>query len=95
MIHVQEIMNFCKRKEFYKSYEKAKTNFEDCTTRLASAQNKLDDANADPTTSADRNKALKKSLELATTAVELAERTIPRKGKNFCFLHKTLLGDNA
>ena len=52
MIHVQEIMNFCKRKGFYKSHKKAKTNFADCTTRLASAQKKLNDANSDPTTSA-------------------------------------------
>ena len=33
MIHVQEIMNFCKRKGLYKSYEKTKTNFA-CWRRL-------------------------------------------------------------
>ena len=67
MIHVQEVMNFCKQKGFYKSYEIAKTNFVDCTTRFNNAQKTLDDANADPTTSTDRKHALKKSLELATT----------------------------
>ena len=60
MIHVQEIMNFCKPKGFYNFYKKAKKNFEDCTTRFDNAQKTLFDANADPTTSADRNKALKK-----------------------------------
>ena len=79
MIHVQEVMNFCKRKGFYKSNKKAKTNVVDCTTRFANAQKTPNNANADPTTSADRKKALKKSLELATTAVKLAERTILRK----------------
>jgi hypothetical protein len=34
MIHMQEVMNFCKRKGFYKSYKKAKTNFKDCTSRF-------------------------------------------------------------
>ena len=40
-------------------------------------------------------KVLQKSLELATTAVKLAERTIPIKEKNFFSLYETLLGDNA
>ena len=26
MIHVKEVMRFCKRKDFFKSYKKAKTN---------------------------------------------------------------------
>jgi len=67
----------------------------DFTTRLTSSQKKLDDANADHTTSADRKKALEKSLQLATTAVELAENIIPKKGKSLFSLYKTLLGDNA
>ena len=74
MIHVQEVMNFCKLKGFCKSYKKAKTNLVDCTTRFNNAQKTLNDANADPTTSLDRKKALDKSLELATTSVELAGR---------------------
>jgi CHASE3 domain sensor protein len=56
---------------------------------------KLDDANADPTTTPERKKALEKSLELATAQVELADKTIPKKGKNFLSLYKTLLGDNV
>jgi hypothetical protein len=31
MIHVQEVINFCKQKVFYKSYTKAKTHLKDCT----------------------------------------------------------------
>ena len=65
-IHVQEVMNFCKQKGFYKSYEKAKTNLVDCTTRFNNVQKTLDNANADPTTSTDKKKVLERSLELAT-----------------------------
>ena len=34
MIHIQEVKSFCNRKGFYKSYEKANTNFKDCTSRF-------------------------------------------------------------
>ena len=37
MIHAKEVMSFCKRKDFYKSYEKAKTNLVDCTSRFNAA----------------------------------------------------------
>ena len=67
----------------------------DCTTQFNNAQKTLDDANADPTTSEDRKKALKKILELATTSVETAEKTIPRRGKHIISLYETLLGDSA
>ena len=77
MIHVQEVINFCKRKDFYKSYLKAKTHLEDCTIRCANSQKTLDNANADPTTTPDRKKELEKSLELATTAMVLATKSIP------------------
>ena len=83
MIHVQEDMNFCNRKGFYKSYKKVKTNFEDCPSRFNTNQQKLNKANADPTTTPERKKALEKSQELATTAVDLAEKTIPKRGKQF------------
>ena len=92
MIHVNKVIRFCKRMDFYKSYKKAKTNFEDCTSRFMAAQQKLDKAIADPTTSADRMKALKKSLELATTAVVLAVKSILKRGKQFFSLYETLLG---
>ena len=83
MIHVQEVMNFCKLKGFCKSYKKAKTNLVDCTTRFNNSQKTLINAIADRVTSADRKKALKVSLDLATTAVETAEKTISRRGKHF------------
>ena len=50
----------------------------DCNTRFNNAQKTLDNAYADPTTSTDRKKALEKSLELATTDVELAGKKILR-----------------
>ena len=40
-------------------------------------------------------KALKKSLELATTAVVVAEKTVKKRGKAFFSLYKTLLGENS
>ena len=86
-------MNFCKHKGFYKSYKRAKTNVADSTTRLAAAQKKINDCSTDPTSSTDRKEALKKILELATAANTV--KAIPKKGKNFFSLYKTLLGDNA
>ena len=76
-------MNFCKRKGYYKSYEKAKTTFKDCPSRFLVAQQKLNEANADPTITPERKKALKKSQELETAVVVLAEKTIPKRGKQF------------
>ena len=83
MIHVNKVMRFCKRMDFYKSYKKAKTNFKDCTSRVNTAQQKFDDAIADPTTTPERKKAIQKSLELATTSMVLAEKTIPKRRKQF------------
>ena len=88
-------MNCCNRKGFYKYYEKAKTNFADCNARFKGAQQKLDKAIADPTTTPERTKALKKSLELATAQVELADKTIPTKGNHFFSLYETLLEENS
>ena len=44
MIHVQEVLNFCKNKVFYKAFAKAKINLQDCTTRFNMAKDKLVDA---------------------------------------------------
>ena len=65
MIHVKEVTSFCKRKDFYKSYDKALKNKEDCTLRFIGAQQKSNEAIADSTTTPERAKALEKSLELA------------------------------
>ena len=53
------------------------------------------DAIADPTTMPERANALEKSLELATTAVVVAEKTVPKRGKAFVSLYKTLLGESS
>ena len=80
MIHVKEVMSLCKRKDFYKSYEKALKNKEDCTSRFNAAQQKPDNAIADPTTTPERAKVLEKSLELATAVVVVAEKTVLKRG---------------
>ena len=74
VIHVQEVLNFCNHKGFFKAYDKAESHFVDCTTRSKMSKDKLTDAKNDPTTSKDRMKALKNSLELANTAVVLQRR---------------------
>ena len=83
IIHVQEVLNFCNRKGFFKAYNKSMAHFEDCSTRSNMAKAMLTDAKNDPTTSKERMKALKKSLELATTAVVLAKRLSQGEGSNF------------
>jgi len=80
IIHVHEVLNFCKNKGFFKAYEKSKAHLQDSITRSAMAKDKLTEAQIDPTTSKDRMKALVKSLELASTAVLLATKAIPRRG---------------
>ena len=85
-------MNFCKNKGLFKAYKKSKAHLQDCTTRSAIAKDKLTEAKIDPTTSEDKMKALIKNLELASTAVILATKAIPRRGKQF---FSPLLGENA
>ena len=63
--------------------------------RSKNAKDKLTEAIIDPTTSEVRMKALKKSQELAGTAVLLATKAMPRRGEHFFSLNKTLLGKNA
>ena len=56
---------------------------EDFSLRFDAAQKKSDDSITDPTTTPERAKALEKSLELATAAVVLAEKTQLKRGKDF------------
>ena len=95
IIHVQEVLNFCKNKGFYKAYATAKLHLTDCITRSKGARDKLSEAMNDPTSSKDRKNTLKKGVELGRTAVLLAAKQLPKKGKNFFSLYKTLLGDNV
>ena len=71
IIHVQEVLNFCKNKGLFKAHKKYKAHLQDCTSRSAMAKDKLTEAQLDPTTSEDRMKALVENLELASTAVLL------------------------
>ena len=95
VIHVQEVLNFCKNKGFFKANDKSKAHLQDCTTRNITAKVKLQDAKNDPTTSEDRMEALVKSQELAGTSVLLATKSISRRGKQVFFLYETLLEENA
>ena len=83
IIHMQEVLNFCKNKGFFEGYKKSKAHLLDTITRSDIAKDKLQEAINDPTTSEDRLKVLDKSLDLASTAVLLATKTIPRKGSNY------------
>ena len=83
IIHVQEVLNFCKNKGFFKAYEKARLHLLDCITRSNNAKAKLTDAKDDKNSSKDRIKALEKSQELARTAVLLAGKAMPRRGSIF------------
>ena len=58
-------------------------NKEDCSLRSKAAQKLSDDAIADPTTTPERLKALKTSLELATTAVVVTEKIVEKRGEAF------------
>ena len=83
MIHVKEVLSFCEWKNCNKFYAKALITKEDCSLRFKAAQKKSDAAIADPTTTPERAKELEKSLELATTAVVVAEKTIIKR-ENAC-----------
>ncbi len=95
VIHVKEVLSFCKWKNYYKFYEKAAKTKEDCSLQFNAAQKKSNNAIADPTTTPERAKALNKSLELATAGVVVAEKTVLKRGKAFFSLYKTLLGENS
>ncbi len=62
-------------------------------TQFNKAQKKLDYAIKDPTSTEDKKKVLKKSLELATQAVMQAELLMLKRGKAFFGFYKTLLGE--
>ena len=95
MIHVKEVLSFCKRKNYDKFYEKALKTKEDCSLRLNAAQKKSDEAITEPTITPERAKELEKSLELATTAVDVAEKTVLKRGESYFSLYETLLGETS
>ena len=81
IIHVKEVLSFCKRKNYYKIYEKAVQSKEDCFLRYQAAQKKSDNSIADPTTTQEMAKALEKSLELAIAATVAAEKLLEKRGE--------------
>ena len=95
VIHVQEVLNFCKNKGFFNLFAKGEKHLVDCAARWEMAKNKLGNATLDPITSEDRMNSLEKSEELASTAVTLATKSIPRRAKQFFSLYKTLLEENT
>ena len=44
VIHVKEVLVFCKRKNYYKFYEKADKSKEDCSLQYQAAQKKSDNS---------------------------------------------------
>ena len=93
VVHVKEVLNLIKRKGYNDFYEGAKLTKDDCLLRHRRAMKRSDDAIADPTTSVDRNKALEKSLELATQQVMTAELNLLKRGKAFFGFYETMLGE--
>jgi hypothetical protein len=93
VIHVKEVLNLIKRKNYNDYYEGAKLAKGDCLKRFERARKKSDDAIADPTTSVERAKALEKSLELATQQVMEAELALLKRGKAFFGFYETMLGE--
>jgi len=66
---------------------------EDCTQRFTAAQKKSDDSIANPTTTPERTKALKRSLELVTKAVMAAELHVLKRGRSFFGFYEKMLGE--
>ena len=83
---VQQVLNFCKNEGIFKAYKQSKLHLQDCVIKHKNAKDKLQEAINDPTTSEDRMKALEKSQQLGGTAVLLASKAIPRRGKQLFFL---------
>ena len=92
---MKEVLSFCKRKNYYKFYEKAERSKEDCFLLYQAAQKKSDNSIADPTTTPEMAKVLEKSLELAVSTVVTAEKTLEKRGKAFFSLYETLLGETS
>ena len=76
VVHVQEIMNFCKRKGFYDGYNAAQAQLKETVIRKSAAKKKLKAANADPTTAKEKKKTLKRSSVLAKLAVTNAKKEL-------------------
>ena len=95
IIHVKEVLSLIKRKNYFNCYEGAVMKRDDCLERFSKAQKKSNDAIANPTTTVDMGKALKRSLELATKAVMEAELHLLRRGKSFFGFYKTMLGESS
>ena len=49
IIHVQEVLNLCKKNFFFKAFEKSKAHLQECNTRSDMAKDKLQEAKNDPT----------------------------------------------
>jgi hypothetical protein len=83
IIHVKEVLSLIKQKKYYDYYEAAEMQKEDCQKLFTAVQKKSNDSIAAPTTTVDRAKALKRSLELAIQALMESELHLENKGKSF------------
>ena len=65
VIHVQETMDFCKRKGFYDGYNASLAQLKETLIRKSTATKKLKAKKDDPTTTKENQKALERSNVLA------------------------------
>ena len=95
MIHVQEVLSFCDRKQFFSLYAEAEQALDAAKTKAEAAQVKLDRALLNRNTTDVQKDALRtardKAVSTETTALEL----LRERGKKFFALYETLLGDNV
>ena len=95
MIHVQEVLSFCDRKQFFSLYAEAEQALDAAKTKAEAAQVKLDRALLNRNTTDVQKDALRtardKAVSTETTALEL----LRQRGKKFFALYETLLGDNV
>ena len=95
MIHVQEIMNFCKHKGFHDGYNAALAQMKETVSRKSTATKKLKAEKDDPRTTKGKQKALNRSNVIAKLAVTNAKKELLKHGSKLFSLYETLLGENA
>ena len=83
VIHVQEIMNFCKSKGFYDGYNVALAQLKETVSRKSTSTKKLESEKDDPTSTKENQKAHERSNVLAKFAVTNAKKELLKHGLNF------------
>ena len=95
MIHVQEVLSFYNRKQFFALYAESERALENAKTNVKAAQDKLDWALRNRNTTDAQKGALQKERENAVSLETKALDLLCLRGKKFFALYETLFGDNA